>query len=144
MHSPDKEACVLHQIVLRLARNPGFPEGDEGQGYVLVAPLDGDLKLDAAAWRQNPSACTVVRFKPGEERDAAGLLHHRGARWFFDYRDECDDDDEPVYRLGDHRLGLGDYVTIHESDGKVLTYRVTQSSPYRAPAAAGAGKKEQA
>lgn len=125
---------MLHQIVLRLARNPGFPEGDDGQGYVLIAPLDADQKLDAKAWRKNPLVCTVVRFKPGEARDAAGLLEHKGSSWFFDYQEERDDDDEPVYRLGDHRLGLGDYVTIHESDGKVLTYRVTQCSPYRAPA----------
>jgi hypothetical protein len=125
---------MLHQIVLRLARNPGFPEGDDGQGYVLIAPLDAEQKLDAKAWRKNPSVCAVVRFKPGQARDATGFLEHRGSSWFFDYQDERDDDNEPVYRLGDHRLGLGDYVTIHENDGKVLTYRVTQCSPYRAAA----------
>ena len=127
---------MLYQIVLRLARNPGFPDGDEGQGYVLVAPLDSDQKLDPQAWRQNQAACTVVRFKPGEERDATGLLHHKGSRWFFDYEDMRDDDDEPVFRLGDHRLALGEYVTVHENDGQFLTYRVTQCSPFKAPATA--------
>jgi hypothetical protein len=127
---------MLHQIVLRLARNPGFPDGDDGQGYVVIAPLDSDQKLDPKPWRQNQSACTVVRFKPGEERDATGRLEHKGSRWFFDYQDMRDDDDEPVYRLGDHRLALGEYITIHESDGKVLTYRVTQCTPLRAHAAA--------
>lgn len=122
---------MLYQVVLRLARNPGFPEGDEGQGYVLIAPLDGDGKLDPKAWREHRNACTVVRFKPGEERDASGMLDHRGSRWFFDYEELRDDDDEPVYRLGDHSLVLGEYVTVHESDGQVLTYRVAQCSPWK-------------
>ena len=30
----------LSKIVLQLARNPGLPNGDAGQGYTLVAPLD--------------------------------------------------------------------------------------------------------
>lgn len=133
---------MLHQIVLRLARNPGFPDGDEGQGYVLIAPLDADYKLDPEAWKKTSSACSVVRFKHGEERDATGLLKHKGARWFFDYETRRDDDDEPVFRLGDHRLALGEYVTIHESDGRVLTYRVTQCSPFHGAAAAPGHKKE--
>ena len=126
---------MLHKVILRLARNPGFPKGDDSQGYILTAPLDSDQRLDASAWRQNRSACTVVRDKPGEERDANGLLEHRGSNWFFDYEGSRDDDDEPVYRLGDHRLALGEYVTIHENDGKTLTYRVAQSSPLQPPAA---------
>jgi hypothetical protein len=133
---------MLHQVVLRLARNPGFPEGDVGQGYVLIAPLDADKKLDAKVWKENPSACTVVRFKPGEERDATGLLEHRGSRWFFDYVDKRDDDDEPVYRLGEHRLAVGEYVTIHESDGNVLTYRVATCEPVRSSAAGASAHKE--
>ena len=133
---------MLHQVVLRLARNPGFPEGDEGQGYVLIAPLDADHKLDPAAWKKNASACAVARFKHGEERDATGLLKHNGSRWFFDYEDRRDDDDEPVFRLGDHRLALGEYVTIHESDGKVLTYRVTQCNPFQRRAVEPARKTE--
>lgn len=121
----------LHQIILRLARNPGFPDGDAGQGYILIAPLDSDGKLDAEAWREQREACTVIRFKPGVDRDADGRLTHRGSDWFFHYDEMREGDDEPVYRLGDHRLFLGDYVTIHESDGQVLTYRVTQNMPFR-------------
>ena len=36
----------LRRIVLRLARNPGYPDGDDQQGYVLVAPLDAGGKID--------------------------------------------------------------------------------------------------
>ena len=120
---------ALYQIILRLARNPGFPAGDDSQGYVITAPLDASDRLDPEAWCHVREVCTVVRFKPGEDRDADGLLTHNGSHWFFHYDEEGEGDDEPVYRLGDHRLGLGDYVTIHESDGKSLTYRVAERRP---------------
>lgn len=122
----------LYQIVLRLARNPGFPEGDDSQGYVLIAPLDAQDRLDPVVWRQTRDACTVVRFKPGEEKDADGRLSHNGSSWFFHYDEAREGADEPVYRLGDQRLAIGDYLTIHESDGKSLTYKVTQRTPVRA------------
>jgi hypothetical protein len=118
----------LYQIILRLARNPGFPEGDDSQGYVIIAPLDANDCLDPEGWRENHKLCTVVRFKPGEERDADGLLTHSGSHWFFHYDEVEEGEDEPVFRLGEHRLALGDYVTVHESDGQSLTYRVSQRS----------------
>lgn len=121
----------MYQVVLRLARNPGFPDGDDRQGYVIVAPLDASDRLDVAEWRQNREACTVVRFKPGVERDADGLLTHNGSHWFFHYDEVDEGADEPVYRLGEHRLAIGDYVTIHESNGEALTYRVTQRTQAR-------------
>ena len=43
----------LKRIVLRLARNPGIPDGDDRQGYVLVAPLNADGKIDLEAWREH-------------------------------------------------------------------------------------------
>jgi hypothetical protein len=103
--------------------------GQVSQGYSLIAPLDASDRLDLAAWREQREACTVIRFKAGLERDADGWLTHNGSHWFFHYDEAREGDDEPVYRLGDHRLALGDYLTIHESDGATLTYRVTQRTP---------------
>ncbi len=121
----------MYQIVMRLARNPGYPDGDDTQGYIITAPLDVDDRLDPKAWREHRDACTVVRFKAGEDRDADGLLTHNGSHWFFHYDEVQEGDDEPVYRLGDHRLAIGDYVTIQENDGATLTYRVTQRTAVR-------------
>lgn len=126
----------LYQIVLRLARNPEYPDGDNSQGYVIVAPLDKADKLDPAGWLAHRDVCTVIRFKPGTERDADGRLTHRGANWFFHYDAPEEGDDEPVFRLGDHRLALGDYVTVHESGGEGLTYRVAQRTEFHFPATA--------
>lgn len=123
----------LYQIVLRLARNPGFPDGDERQGYVLVAPLDTADQLDVQGWRDQRDACSVVRFKPGRHNDADGWLTHNGTSWFFHYDEVHEGADEPVYRLGDHRLAVGDYVTIHEKNGESLTYRVSSKTPHRMP-----------
>ena len=75
----------LKQIVLRLARNPGFPEGDRDQGYVIVAPLNNDAKLDVDVWRDVKKHCTVKRFHPDDALAADGLLTHRGSHWHFHY-----------------------------------------------------------
>jgi hypothetical protein len=120
---------ALTQVVLRLARNPGYPDGDDRQGYTITAPLDSKGRLSADEWREQRDRCTVIRVKPGTEEDADGLLTHRGGNWYFHYDEEREGDDEPVYRLGDHSLALGSYVTVHESDGRALTYRVTEHAP---------------
>jgi hypothetical protein len=119
----------LTRVVLRLGRNPdaGFPEGDDDMGYVVVAPLDKDGTLDPDLWRANKEKCTVLRFTPDHENDADGWLSHRGAQWYFRYDEEEEGPDEPVFRLGDHKLRLGEYVTIHEADGDDLTYKVTEA-----------------
>jgi hypothetical protein len=133
----------LTQVVLRLARNPGFPAGDDSQGYVINAPLDPDSKLSVEGWQAHRDDCSVIRFKPGDERDADGKLTHRGSHWFIHYDEAREGDDEPVYRLGDHTLALGSYITIHESDGRDLTYRVVQHLPAKQRDCCCASKSKQ-
>jgi len=118
----------LYRITLRLGRNPsaGFAEGDDSRGYVIVAPLNSEGKLDAAEWSKTWRQCTVRHFSPDLEQPEEGRLRHKGERWFFDYDPDDDSDDEPVYKLGDHRLKHGDYVTIHEAGGEDLVYVVTE------------------
>ena len=120
---------ALTRLTLRLGRNPeaGFPEGDDHRGYVLTAPLDREGRLDAELWRAHKSACTVIRFSPDEDERADGWLAHRGTRWFFHYDEDHEGQDEPVYRLGEHTLRQGDYVTIHEADGDDLVYKITEA-----------------
>src|ERR1700692_3451626 len=104
---------VLSRIVTRLARNPGteFAEGDDHRGYTLTAPLTPDRRLDVEAWRKVKEKCTVRRFAPDEDT-GEGRLARRRDTWFIDYEDEGGEDDEAVYRLGDHTFAVGDYVTI--------------------------------
>jgi hypothetical protein len=116
----------LSRIVMRLARNPGtdFADGDDHRGYTLTAPLTPDGKLDETVFRANKAVCTVRRFAPDEDPQEGRLARH-GERWFFDYGDEADTADEPLYRLGEHRFAVGEYVSITDEDG-LLTYKVTE------------------
>lgn len=115
----------LSRIVMRLARNPGteFADGDDHRGYALVAPLTADGMLDEGAFKANRDKCTVRRFAPDEDA-AEGRLARKGERWFFDY-DEGDADDEPIHKLGQHKFLLGEYVSVADEDGRMLTYKVT-------------------
>jgi hypothetical protein len=115
----------LSRIVMRLARNPGteFADGDDHRGYALVAPLTADGGLDEAAFKAHRDKCAVRRFAPDEDA-AEGRLARRGERWFFDY-EEGDADDEPIHKLGQHKFVLGEYVSVADEDGRMLTYKVT-------------------
>jgi hypothetical protein len=118
---------VKSRIVMRLARNPGteFANGDDHRGYTLSAPLTPDGHLDGTAYAKIKDACLVRRFGPDED-PVDGRLVRRGARWFFDYDDADIIDDEPVYRLGEHRFAVGEYVTITDENGRPLTYKVVE------------------
>src|ERR1700710_2041892 len=101
----------LSRIVMRLARNPGteFADGDDHRGYTLVAPLTEDGMIDATAYRQAKAGCTVRRFPPDEDAQE-GRLGRRGEQWFFDYDEDASADLEPLYKLGQHRFAVGEYV----------------------------------
>lgn len=118
---------ALTRLTLRLSRNPqaGYPNGDDAHGYVITAPLDKDGKLDGDIWRDHKTGCTVIRFSPDDSERADGWLTHRGSNWHFHYDEDHEGPDEPVYKLGEHTLRVGDYVTIHEADGDDLVYKIT-------------------
>lgn len=121
----------LMRVTLRLARNPhaGFPDGDPHRGYTIVAPLDDDGHLDADAWRAARRQCTVIRFSPDPEERADGWLTHRGAHWSLHYDDSEEGPDEPLFRLSEHRLVAGEYLSVREGDGGGLVYRIADVSP---------------
>ena len=120
----------LSRIVMRLARNPGteFAGGDDHRGYALTAPLTAEGLIDESAYSAAKAECMVRRFAPDED-PADGRLARRGQRWFFDYDDGSDVDDEPVHRLGEHRFAVGEYVTVTDEDGRPLTYKVVEVQP---------------
>ena len=68
------------------------------------------------------------RFAPDED-PSDGRLVHRGQRWYFDYDNAEDTGEEPVFRLGQHRFAVGEYVSITDEDGRLLTYKVTDVTP---------------
>ena len=118
---------TLSRIVMRLARNPGteFAGGDDHRGYALTAPLTADGTIDEAAYGKAKGQCVVRRFAPDEDA-VDGRLARKGDRWFFDYDASDSADDEPVHRLGEHRFSLGEYVSVSDEDGRMLTYKVME------------------
>ena len=118
---------TLSRVVMRLARNPGgeFAGGDDHRGYAMIMPLTADAHIDAAAYAKQKEACEVRRFAPDEE-PLTGRLARRGQQWFIDYGDVAADDEEPLFRLGDHRFAVGEYVTVTDEDDGALTYKVAE------------------
>ena len=125
----------LSRIVFRLARNPGaqHAEPDDHRGYTLVAPLTADGHLDESAFDKHRAECTVRRFAPDEDAQNGRLTRH-GGQWVFRYSAD-DNAEEPLFRLKDHRFVLGDYVSILDEDGELLTYRVTEVTRLKETAA---------
>ena len=104
---------TLYHIRLEMARNKDFPEGNVHRGYDIVAPLDADGHLDAAAWKKQPAASTVTRFWDGERTALGSLLHHRNG-WVFDYDSTTLAEDESGFRLSSHIFKVGEYISIRD------------------------------
>lgn len=124
---------ALKKIALSLARTKGRPDGSEREGYTFVAPLDAQAKIDLETWKAERGRCFVHRIRDGMV-DERGLLVHRpggrgGATWAFDYEEGSADEEEEGYRFGDHAFTPGEYVSIRDEDGELLTYRVTAVTP---------------
>ena len=116
-------ASIFKKIRLELAREQGHPEGDAATGYVLIAPLNRDGYLDAEAAKAHRNRCTVTRFRSGAAEEERQLRRRPGGSWAFHLDKDGLEDDDPGYRLGDHRFAAGEYVTILEDDG-AHTYRI--------------------
>jgi len=114
----------FRRIRLERAREPGLPEGDSATGYTLTAPLESDGRIDVETAREFKDSCVVIRFRRGEESEEGLLRRRPGGSWAFHYElDDGGEDDDPGYRLGEHRFSPGEYVTIQEDEG-AHTYRV--------------------
>lgn len=121
---------TLMRVHLELAREPGHPDGSRAHGYDIVAPIDAAGHLNLEEWRSTREQCTVRRFWPNEV-DKHGHLTHNGSHWKFHYAGEPVDADDPVYKLGSHRLAVGEYISVNEDDGEMHTYRVARVVPLK-------------
>lgn len=115
-------------IKLTLARTPEFAGGSDKHGYDLVAPINSEGLLDEAAWRSDKSKAYVRRFWDGEDEEHGHLIHTRHRTWAFSYA-PGEGDDEPIFHLESHRLAEGEYVTITETDGTALPFRISAMAP---------------
>lgn len=109
-------------VRLELARTPEFPQGSAAHAYVLRLPIDDNGLLEQSILRQPDQRPTVFRFWPGEP-DRQGVVIPRGRGWVFSYA-PGESDDETLFHLENHAISVGEYLTITETDGEKLPFRV--------------------
>jgi len=111
-------------IRLELARTPEFPEGSAARAYLLRLPLDTSGMIDTAAFETSPQLATVRRYWPNE-RDKEGYVIHKRRNWVFSYA-PGEGDDEALFHLETHPIRLGEFLTVTETDGEKLPFRVVR------------------
>lgn len=114
-------------VRLELARTPDFPEGSARHVYVLHLPLGEDGIIDESEFRQAPGRAILHRTWPNEA-DQNGLIIRKRGGWAFSY-EPGDDDDEAIFHLENHPIRPGEYLTITETDGDRLPFRVVSCQP---------------
>lgn len=114
--------AAFRRIRLELAREKGHPEGSRKIGYVFVAPLDENNRIDEVLWRSHRDDCRVVRFRPNDE-DVGHLVRKPGGEWGFHYDIRGDQEDETGFRFGNESFVIGEYVSIEEGE-ESHTFRV--------------------
>ena len=117
----------LKTIHMELARNPGDHSADalRAHRYVLTAPLTSDGHLDHDVWKRNKEACVFTHYVDGEV-ERHGRLSHLGGGWRLHPPGEAPSEDEKFYKLDQHQLLEGEYLTLSEPDGEALTYRIAR------------------
>ena len=121
----------MSHIILRLARTKGFPEGSLRRGYDIRAVLDGGGRLNVDAWHDHRTAFRVQRFWDDEPVRNGTLVHRAGgaggATWAVHYTGS--DEDEAGFRLGEHVMQPGEFVSIRDDDGVMQTFKVAEVGP---------------
>ena len=123
----------MFRIALEEARSKGAPAGSGQSGYEFFAPLDDAGHIDLEAWKKERPRCFVHRLHRGAVVER-GLLVHRaggagGATWAFDYEAGTTAEEEQGYRFAAHAFVAGEYVSIRDEDGDLVTYRVASVTP---------------
>lgn len=124
----EKSASRFRHIRLHLAREPGHPEGDASSGYDLLAPLTADGHLDPSAWKSDPAACRVRRYRSGEEDEIGHLARKPGGQWCFRYEHDKDGE-ESGFRFGNERFIPGEYLSLIEANGTIHTFKIVSVEP---------------
>ena len=124
---------TFSRIRLELGRTDEYPDGNQNHGYEFVAPLTPEGHIDPQAWKENKAKCIVRHFE-GMDIKGAGLLSRAGRGWRFEYGPEGRAGDEPFYRLDQHIMRPGLYVSLREHDGVQRPFKVVSVTPLpRAP-----------
>jgi hypothetical protein len=148
MHSATPEPILntslpaqFRRIRIELAREPGHPEGDVSVGYVIIAPLDTDDRINPALWREHRGACRIARLRPDRQDNHGHLVHRQGGGWAFHYDSDANMPDEVGFHFADERFAFGEYVSINEGVRRDLPGRLCHSRHDRPQCHADCGRR---
>jgi hypothetical protein len=113
---------------MELGRSEGFPDGSHLHGYEFVAPLTREGHIDMTAWKSAKPKCVVRRFW-GDAPEETGQLRHVGRGWRFDYDAADAANDEPLFKLDNHRIVPDAYLSVTEHDGVRRPFRIVELVP---------------
>jgi hypothetical protein len=109
-------------VRLELARTPRYPEGSSAHAYVLRLPVDDNGIVETKPLREAAVHPTVRRFWP-KQPDQTGVVIKQGRKWAFSYRPGVEDN-EAIFHLEDHLIKPGEYLTVTETNGEKLPFKV--------------------
>lgn len=119
---------MMMKVRLELGRTDDFPSGDPLRGYEFVAPLTEAGHIDAAEWKAQKGACLVHHFVNGETVEV-GRLAHVGRGWRFEYGSPTHEHEEPFFKLDQHLIRPGLYVSLIEHDGVRRPFKIASVAP---------------
>lgn len=119
---------MMMKIRLELGRTDEFPSGDPNRGYEFIAPLTEAGHIDAAAWKGQKDGCLVHHFIDGETVES-GRLARVGQGWRFEYGSRAAEDAEPFFKLDQHLMRPGLYVSLIEHDGVRRPFKIASVIP---------------
>ena len=106
-------------IRLELARTEGFPAGSVSRGYLIRLPLDDSDLVDQSALELNPRRAKVRRFW-STQPDEDGFVQQTEQGLAM----RCNGSAARMLELDNRPLRLGQQISVAESDGTVLPFKV--------------------
>lgn len=123
---------AFRRIWLELALDREGSGRSDSIGYVLVAPLTEDGRIDVELWRQFHEFCGVIRLRPMQPDDVGHLVHKPEGLWAFRYDVTGGQGGETAYCIGSDRFVTGGYASICDDAGLHM-FAVASIEPIREP-----------
>jgi len=111
--------CTVH---LEPVRSQDFAKESRHLGYLLHAPITREARIDFAAFNAGQSRAVVEEFRGDAEARRGRLVHRDRNQWCFVFGPG---EEESVFHFEDHCFVPGEHISVRDSSGAELTYRVT-------------------
>jgi hypothetical protein len=108
---------AFRRIWLELQVDSGRTKRGASIGYILVAPLTENGRIDIDLWRQFHEFCGVIRLRPKQPDDVGHLVRQPDGMWAFRYDVTGEQRGERAYCILSERFVAGGHVSISDDAG---------------------------